>query len=66
MQEMIHKLHLKVVHHFHHFQQKLMTFLLMKKITFASQCLCTTWLNIVIIIQIHEEAYDSLKEMKFQ
>ena len=27
------------------------------------QCLCTIWLNIVIIIQVHVEAYGILKEM---
>ena len=58
-------LRLNIVHHFLHTQQKLMTYLLMKQIIFTLQCLCTIWLNIAIIIQIHQEVYDSLKEMKF-
>ena len=47
-------------------RQKLMLCLLIKQIIFTLQCLCTIWSNIVIIIQIHHEAYGSLKEMKFQ
>ena len=52
--------------HFLHTRQKLMTFLLMKRITFILQCLCTIWLDMVIIFQINQEADGSLKEMKFQ
>ena len=37
----------------------------MKQIIFTLQCLYTIWLNIVIIIQIHQEVYGDLKEMKF-
>ena len=36
------------------------------QIIFTLQCLCTIWMNIMIIIQIHHEGYGSLKEMKFQ
>ena len=46
-------LHLKILHHFLHAKQKLMMYLSMKQIIFTLQCLSTTWLNIVIIIQIH-------------
>ena len=59
-------LHLKIVHNFLHARHKPMMFLMMKQIIFTLQCLCTIWLNIVILIQIHQEAYGSLKEMKLQ
>ena len=40
--------------------------LLMKQIIFTLQYLYTIWLNTVIIIQIHQEVYGSLKEMNLQ
>ena len=49
---------------FLHIQQKLMIYLLMKQIIFILQCLCTICLNLAIIIQIHQEVYGSLKEIK--
>ena len=60
-------LHLKIVHHFLHARQKLMMCLLMKQIILTLlQCLCTSRSNVMVIIQIHQEVYGSLKEMKFQ
>ena len=47
-------LHIKIAHHFLHKKQNLMMCLLMKQIIFTLQCLCTIWLNIVIIIQLHQ------------
>ena len=44
-----------------HARQKLMMCLLTKKIMFTLQCLCTIWLNVVIIIQGDQEDYDGLK-----
>ena len=38
---------------------------LMKQIIFTLQCLCKLWLSIVIFIQIHQEVYGSLKELRF-
>ena len=63
---MIQMLHLKIEHHFLHESQKLMMNLLVKRIIFTLQCLCTIWLNTVIIIQTHQEVYGSLKKVKFQ
>ena len=40
-------------------------YLLMKQVIFTLQCLCTIWLNIIILIQTHLEVYGRLKEMKF-
>ena len=37
---------------------------LMKQNILILQCLCTIWLNTMIIIQILQEVYGSLKEMK--
>ena len=37
----------------------------MKQIIFTLECLCIILLNIVIIIQLHQKVYGSLKEMKF-
>ena len=51
------------VHQFLHVRQKLIMCLLMKQIIFILQCQCTIWLNIVMIIQIHQEVYASLKEV---
>ena len=43
----------KNCHHFLHARQKLIMCLLTKQIIFTLQCICTTCLNIVIIIQIY-------------
>ena len=40
--------------------------LMTKQIIFTFKCPCTVWSNIVIVIQIHQEVYGSIKEMKFQ
>ena len=51
--------HFKAVHRFVHVTQKLMTFSLMKRIMSTLQYPCIIWLNMVIIIQIHQEAFGS-------
>ena len=38
----------------------------MKQIIYALKLICTILFNIVIITQIHQELYGSLKEKKFQ
>ena len=58
-------LRLKIVHHFQWVKQYLMLCLLAKQIIFTLQCPCNIWSNIAIIIEIHQEVYHSLKEMKF-
>ena len=55
----------KNCHHFLHTRQKLIMCLLTKKIIFTLQCICTTCLNIVIIIQIYQQVYGNLKEIMF-
>ena len=47
-------------------RQKLMMFSMTKQIIFTVLCLCTIRLNSVIIIQIHQEVYGTLKETNLQ
>ena len=45
--------HLEIVHNFLYAREKLMMCLLIKKTIFTLQCLCTTWLNMNIVMIIH-------------
>ena len=51
------------MHHSEDVEQKSI-FLLMKQNKLILQCLCTFWLDTVIIILILHEVYGSLKEIK--
>ena len=52
------------MHHLKLVEQKEIMFLLMKLITFTLKCICIIQFNVVTIMLILQDVYDSLKEMK--